>query len=48
MNDYVNAALNGSAGNHVRKEYRDEDSILDQIYAQQICLDFYHADFNVL
>ena len=29
-------------------EYRDEDSILDQMYENQICYDFYHNDFNYL
>ena len=27
------------------KAYRDEDSILDQTYQKQICLDFYCDDF---
>ena len=29
----------------VNVAYRDEDSILDQIYLKQIFLDFYYEDF---
>ena len=32
----------------VNMTYRDEDSILDQIYGIQILLDFYYEGFNLL